>query len=545
MVPGSPPPVLAVPFVSPSWAAIMTGGYRHHRIRRKLLAYHPPSRKETRRANGTSRRKRPHSCAGLHDGCDAGLHDGPDRPLSGSLYSVLRIIPTRKETRRANHCKTPCSCAGGDPGPGRRPRSAGAPHSTPSRSSYTPSRPYRHNDGYRHGEGGDDDRGRPPPPPPNYPRRNLPDLQIRCHYSDHTGQCENICTLHKGQFRHRVVRKHTTLTFCTANCMGSFLRDERDTLISQPFPPHVRHAAGARLNQRVRALLEGKCPDNQRSVYTWPLRSLLNRTVRMTAGMDLQDISTRAVYTRFLYDTAIDAVNYRADEDRQFNAASVGLLRRAEDVENPHIFRVLCLDANSEFHCDRWGLELTGKSPTKGTYAPAGRAQGKRSNAKRRKDFPNPSVGPSPQFSSASSSSSDPRGPTADVNGQSRGEASSSNFVHPPPASVSTPSWLLPGTHPHHILARRVPTLLKSQRSWRSVSETLDHFMYSTKPEVCHSLVTYLRSCARVGYIPSHELDAIEHATCHGLIYWANLIILINPTSQPSVFLQNRILSRY
>jgi len=119
---------------------------------------------------------------------------GPDRPLSDLLFhSVRRFIhipPTspRKETRIANRCKTPRSCAGGDPGPGRRPRSAGAHHPTPSRSSHTPSRPYRNNDGYRHGEGGNDDRGRPPPPPPpNYPRRNLPDLQIRCHYSDHAG----------------------------------------------------------------------------------------------------------------------------------------------------------------------------------------------------------------------------------------------------------------------------------------------------------------------------------------------------------------------
>jgi len=31
--------------------------------------------------------------------------------------------------------------------------------------------------------------------------------------------------------------------------------------------------------------------------------------------------------------------------------------------------------------------------------------------------------------------------------------------------------------------------------------------------------------CSRVGYIPSHDLDAIEHATCHGLIAWANLAI--------------------
>jgi len=206
--------------------------------------------------------------------------------------------------------------------------------------------------------------------------------------------------------------------------------DERDTLISQPFPPHVKYAAGARLSQYVQALLEAKCPDTQQSGYTWPLRSLLNRTVRMTASMDLQHISTRAVYTRFLYDIATDAVSYRVDEDRQFNVDSVGLLRWAESVENQHLFQVVRLDAHAELHCDRWGLELTGKSPSKGTYDPAVQARGERSSAKRRsRDFPNHSVGRSPQFSSASSSSSDPREPIADVNGQSRGGASSSNFV--------------------------------------------------------------------------------------------------------------------
>jgi len=515
--PGSPPTVLALPFAPPSWAAVMTGGYRHHRIHHGhfpklatiIRTYHNSSRK------GVSARRHNNAC-----------------------------FASRAEFRRANRRKNPHSCAGPDPGPGRRPRSAGTPHSTPSRSSYTPSRPYRHNNGYRHGERGDDDRGRPPPPPPpNPPRTDLPDLPIRCHYSNHRGQCDRICTLYKGQFRYRLVRKHTTLTFCTADCMGSFIREERDTLISQPFPPHVRQATDALLNQRVPELLKGKCPDNPRSGYAWPLRSLLDRTVRVTAGMGLQHTSTCAVYTRSLYDIAINAVNYRVEEDGYFNMASVGLLRWAEDVEIQHLFRVVGLDANSAFHCDRWGLELHGRNPTKGTYVPADRTPGERSNGKRRQDFPNPSVGCSPHFSSASSSSSDPRGPIADVNGQSRGEVSSSNYVHPPPASVSTPPVSI--TNPHLILSRRVPRLLKSKRSWRSVSEILNYCMDPIKPDECKSLAAYLRSCARVGYISPHDLDAIEHATCHGLIYWANLIILINPTSQPSVFLQNRILSRY
>jgi len=555
MVPGSPPPVLAVPFVPPSWAAIMTGGYRHHRIRCKLRACHPYSRKEMRRANRRDKetrranllRKTPRSCAGFvpevvetSDVRGVTLppvtpeptispHE-PDRPLSGSLhsvlaYSVLRFIPTSpcKEARRANRCKTPRSCAGGDPGSSCRHRSAGAHHSTPTRSSHAPSRPYHQNGGYGHGEGGDDHRGRPPPPPPPiYPRRSLPDLQIRCHFSDHAGQCENICRLHNGQFRHRVVRKHTTLTFCTANCMECFMRDERDTLISQPFPLHVRHAAGAKLRQYVQTLLEDRCPDG--GGYAWPLRSLLDRTVRTTASMDLQHISTRAVYTRFLYDVAIDAVSFQVDEDNRFNVASAGLLCWAESVENRHLFRIVQLDANSDFHCDRWGLELNGKSPAKGTSAPAGRVQGERSNGKRRKDFPNSSVRPSPTFSSASSLTPGPRGPIADVNGHRWGEESF-NFVQPPPIRVSKPAWHFPGTHPNLIISRRVPTLLRSQKKWRSVSELLAHFLDYTQPEECNGLVTYLRSISRVGYIHPDRVDALDHATCNGFIAWANLAI--------------------
>jgi len=66
-------------------------------------------------------------------------------------------------------------------------------------------------------------------------------------------------------------------------------------------------------------------------------------------------------------------------------------------------------------------------------------------------------------------------------------------------------------------------TLLKSQKKWRSVSELLDHFLDYTQPEECNGLVTYLRSIAQVGHIPSHDLDALDHATCHGFIAWANL----------------------
>jgi len=224
-----------------------------------------------------------------------------------------------------------------------------------------------------------------------------------------------------------------------------------------------------------------------------------------------------------LYDVAIDAVSYQVDEDNRFNVASVGLLRWAGSVENRHLFRIVQLDANSEFHCDRRGLELNGKGPAKDTSAPAGRVQKDRSNGKRRKDFPSSSVRPSPPFSSASSSSSDPRRP-ADVNGHRWGEAVF-NFVQPPPIRVSKPAWLLPGTHPNIILSQRVPTLLKSQKIWRSVSELLAHFLDYTQPEECNGLVTYLRSIARVGYIHPDRVDALDHATCNGFIAWANLDI--------------------
>jgi len=157
MVPGLPPLVLAVPFVPPSWAAVITGGYRKCRINHARFAKLAIKREESRRTLASRRR------------------------------TSRRRSRTTATPRRNAKCKTPRSCAGPDPGPGRRFCSAGPPHATPSRSSDTPSRPYGHG-GYRHGGRDDDDRGRPPPPPPpppNPPHGDLPDLQIWCHYSDH------------------------------------------------------------------------------------------------------------------------------------------------------------------------------------------------------------------------------------------------------------------------------------------------------------------------------------------------------------------------
>jgi len=113
--------------------------------------------------------------------------------------------------------------------------------------------------------------------------------------------------------------------------------------------------------------------------------------------------------------------------------------------------------------------------------------------------------------------------------GLSRGEASSSNSVHPPPASVSTPPVFItspPGVSPcpNQILGRRILRLLKSRKSWWSVSECLNYCycMDTTNPEECKSFTSYFRACAQVGYIPHNDIDALEHATCSGLIAWAN-----------------------
>jgi len=284
--------------------------------------------------------------------------------------------------------------------------------------------------------------------------------------------------------------------------MESSIGDERDTLISKPFPPHVRHAADAFLNKRVLELIRGKCPDNPRSGYAWPLRSILDRTVRVTGGMNLHQRNMCAVLSRFLYDITNNAVNYRVEEDGYFNMASVGLLRWAENADNLHLFRVIGINTNSSLHYDRWGLELPGMNRTKGTYVPEGQTPERRSSGKRRQDCPNTSVGRSPHFSSASSSSSDPPPPpepTANVKGQSRGEASSSNSVHPPPpheptvrglsrreasssnsvhpppTNISTPPVFItspsppsvnPSPEANLILGRKVHKLLRSRKYW-------------------------------------------------------------------------------
>jgi len=95
MVPGSPPPVLAVPFVPPSWAAIMTGGFRHYRIWCKLRTCHPYSRKETRRANRRDKETR-----------RANLRDKTPRSCAGFVPEVVGTSDVRGATLAPSHSRT-------------------------------------------------------------------------------------------------------------------------------------------------------------------------------------------------------------------------------------------------------------------------------------------------------------------------------------------------------------------------------------------------------------------------------------------------------
>jgi len=158
---------------------------------------------------------------------------------------------------------------------------------------------------------------------------------------------------------------------------------------------------------------------------------------------------------------------------------------------------------------------------TKGTYVPVDQTPGERSNGKRRQDFPNSSFDRPPHFSSVSSSSSDPpppREPIVGVNGLSRGEASSSNSVHPPPlyeptsgglsrgeasssnfvppppASVSTPP--VSSTCPHHILRRIVFRLQRTRnlggrlvRSYTSVWIEITQKNANPLPAICTNVL--------------------------------------------------------
>jgi len=89
MAPGSPPPVLAVPFVPPSWVAVITGGYRKCRIDHARFAKLAIKREEVRRTLASRRR------------------------------TFRRRSRTSTTTRLNAKCKTPRSCAGPHPGPDR------------------------------------------------------------------------------------------------------------------------------------------------------------------------------------------------------------------------------------------------------------------------------------------------------------------------------------------------------------------------------------------------------------------------------------------
>jgi len=291
--------------------------------------------------------------------------------------------------------------------------------------------------------------------------------------------------------------------------MGAFLVDEQDTLISQPWPPHYKAAAGEILNTRVLELLRGPCPDNPKKGHTWPLRSILEleRTVYVMEGMNLQDRSQCAVLSRVLCDAIDPIIDSHVHEDYLI---SVSLLRWATRYAHQHLFRLVGIFTDSKAHCDKWGLELPGMAPTKRTYVlEAG------SGGKRHQESTNSSFDRSPHLSSASSSSDPPppREPTADLRnrGQSRGGASSSNSVHPRPASGSNPPvssgsippslnqipTFPPGVDPSHDasakLRSKVFELLRrpsakhkhSLEYWRSITAIIGHCMDSANPPEC------------------------------------------------------------
>jgi len=158
--------------------------------------------------------------------------------------------------------------------------------------------------------------------------------------------------------------------------MGAFLVDEQDTLISQPWPPHYQAAAGEILNTRVLELLRGPCPDNPMKGHTWPLRSILERTVYVKEGMNLRDRSQYAILSRLLYDAIDPVIDSHVHEDYLI---SVSLLRWATRYAHQHLFRLVGIFTDSKAHCDKWGLELPGMAPTKRTYVPEAGSGGKRS----------------------------------------------------------------------------------------------------------------------------------------------------------------------
>jgi len=254
---------------------------------------------------------------------------------AGITTRALLVGPT---TDTQTIARPPRSCAGPNHGPDHRPRSSSF-RPSPSHS-YAPARPYRHHDGDGHRERDEDGRGRPPPPPPppNPPRGDPSPSEIQCHYSNHEGQCWRTCKPNRGLFPFRLVRKHTTLTFCSKRCLEHFTSDEVDTLISQPFPPHVRAAVDEHLNTRVLELLRSICPDNPRHGFAWPLRSILGRTVRTKRDMGLHQLNNCAVISRFLFDITDNAVNHRLEKDGYYNKSSRGLLRWAENVDHKHLF---------------------------------------------------------------------------------------------------------------------------------------------------------------------------------------------------------------
>jgi len=322
--------------------------------------------------------------------------------------------------------------------------------------------------------------------------------------------------------------------------MGAFLVDEQDTLISQPWPPHYKAAAGEVLKTRVLELLRGPCPDNPTKGHLWPLRSILERTVYVTEGMHLRDRSKCAVLSRLLYDAIDPTIDSQVPAEYPI---SVSLMRWATRYAHQHLFRLVSIFTDSKAHCDKWGLELPGIAPTERTQVPVAGSGGKR-----HQESPNSSF----DRSSASSSSDPPRpqGPTSDLRnrGQSRGGGSSFNPVHPRPASGSTPPassgsippspnqipTFPPGVDPSpdasaklrskvfELLRRPSAKHKHSLEYWRSITAIIGHCMDSSSPPECKFLASYLHACAGADHISPNNEDAIEHTACLGLIAWVD-----------------------
>jgi len=109
-----------------------------------------------------------------------------------------------------------------------------------------------------------------------------------------------------------------------------------------------------------------------------------------------------------------------------------------------------------------------------------------------------------------------------------------SPFHHPPPHEPMAVNGLSRGEASSFLLSK-VFDLLDTPSArhsgtceyWWSITQVLRHCMDELNsgecdPTGCKKIATYLRVCAGVHQVPSHDEDAIEHTACLGLIAWVN-----------------------